>query len=145
MLLGQPAWALIELAPSYGQCASTAISQTFDVGPADDYQAVVDAAQSGDRVRFASGIYDDGLLVYDRNGSPDQCIVIEGPADRSAVFIGAPLNGDRNVVQIRNIGSLSLGFKNRTWRQGPVSPTLRRRALRWVQYTWGHDARARSL
>ena len=94
--------ALTALAPDYGACARTTITQTISVGPTGDYQAAVDAALPGQRVLLEAGTYSNGLRIYDMNASTDNCIVIEGPTDQSAVFVGAPINGIRNVVQIRN-------------------------------------------
>jgi hypothetical protein len=96
------AQALTELADSYGACIATATSQTINLGPGGNYQATIDAAQAGQRIVLAGGTYTNGLRIYDLNAAPGNCIVIEGPADRSAVFVGQPLNGIRNVVQIRN-------------------------------------------
>jgi hypothetical protein len=101
LAIARPADALTELADAYGGCITTSNSQTVNAGPGN-YQAVLDAAVPGTRIVLASGTYTNGLRIYDRNGAAGNCIVIEGPPDRSAVFVGAPINGIRNVVQIRN-------------------------------------------
>lgn len=97
-----PAAAFTELAADYGGCLGTLPSDIVDVGPNDNYQAAVDAATAGTHVRLAAGTYTNGLRLYDLRGEPANCIVVEGPATGTAVFVGAPLNGIRNVVQIRN-------------------------------------------
>ncbi len=103
MLAAAPAaQALTDLAQTYGGCVDTTITQTIPLGPGGNYQATIDAVQPGQRILLASGTYTNGLRLYNLNASAGNCIVIEGPADRSAVFVGAPLNGIRNVVQIRN-------------------------------------------
>jgi hypothetical protein len=96
------AYALTELAPAHGGCADTTITQTVNVDASGNYQASIDAAQPGQRIALAAGTYGNGLRLYNLNGSSGNCILIEGPPDRSAVFVGAPINGVRNVVQIRN-------------------------------------------
>jgi|CXWL01.1.fsa_nt_gi hypothetical protein len=102
LLLPQRAPALTELAQSYGGCMQTTITLTIDVDANSDYQAAVTAAQPGQRILLASGQYLNGLRIYDLNANAGNCIVIEGPPDHSAVLKGEPLNGIRNVVQIRN-------------------------------------------
>ena len=102
-LVSPSAAALTELAPAYGGCANPTITQTVNIGPVGDYQASIDAAAApGRRIVLSGGVYANGLRIYNVNGAPDNCFVIEGPADRSVVFVGAPINGVRNVVQIRN-------------------------------------------
>lgn len=101
LAVAAPASALTELADAYGGCITTSNSQTVNAGPGN-YQALLDAAVPGTRIALASGTYTNGLRIYNRNAAAGNCIVIEGPLDRSAVFVGAPLDGIRNVVQIRN-------------------------------------------
>ena len=102
LVQGNPAWALTDLVPSYGGCAQTQYTQTVSVGPADDYQSAVDSLQPGQRLQLQAGTYGNGLRIYNRNGDLNNCIAIEGPPDHSAIFVGLPINGIRNVVQIRN-------------------------------------------
>jgi hypothetical protein len=102
-LVSPCAAALTELAGSYGGCADTITTQTVNIGPVGNYQAAIDAAAlPGRRIVLSGGTYSNGLRLYDVHGAPGNCLVIEGPADRSAVLAGAPINGVRNVVQIRN-------------------------------------------
>lgn len=102
LAVSTPAYALTELAQAYGGCMQTTVTQTINLGPTGDYQATITALQPGQRVMLESGSYNNGLRLYNLNASAGNCIVIEGPADRSAVFRGEPINGVRNVVQIRN-------------------------------------------
>ena len=100
--------AVTPLADDYAGCEDTIVSSTVVVGPAENYQSAVDAAVGGQRVLFQSGTYSNGLRLYDLIGSAGNCIIIEGPPDQSAVFVGLPINGVRNVVQIRNSSYLVL-------------------------------------
>ncbi|MBD8527268.1 hypothetical protein [Pseudomarimonas arenosa] len=100
--LSEPALALTDLDAEYANCRSSSPSVTVTVGPSDDYQAAINAASAGTRVQLAAGDYSNGLRIYDLHGAAGNCIVIEGPETGVARLIGAPLNGIRNVVQIRN-------------------------------------------
>ncbi len=107
LFLSGQVMALTELAGAYGGCASTVTLRTVDATP-QNYETAINTALPGDLIRLGNGTYQNGLRLYDLNGSENNCIVIEGPSDQSAVFVGAPINGVRNVVQVRNSSYLVL-------------------------------------
>ena len=73
-------------------------------GPAG-YLAAVARLRAGQELRLAPGIYTQGLWLEDLHGTPGRPIVISGPADRSAVFLGRPL---ANTVELRKVSHLEL-------------------------------------
>jgi hypothetical protein len=69
------------------------------------YQDLVSRLQPGDRLSLVAGRYLDGLTLKDLDGQPGHPIVIEGPQDRSAIFVGKP---GRNTVELRRVSHLEL-------------------------------------
>lgn len=70
-----------QLVAEYGECAGTVPQRIFDIGPADDYRALLPTLVAGDLVRFAGGTYTLGLPLSGLTGAPNACIVLEGPAE----------------------------------------------------------------
>lgn len=70
-----------------------------------NYQEVVADLRPGDHLRLAPGTYQEGLDLGRLHGRPDQPIVIEGPADGSARFLG---QSGRNTVELREVSHLEL-------------------------------------
>ncbi len=75
-------------AASVGGCAGTVPERVIDADPAT-YLALLGTLGPGDLLRLAADTYPSGLPIDGRNGEPDRCIVIEGPASGPpAVFTG---------------------------------------------------------
>jgi len=77
--------------------SSTAAAEDVPADPSD-YLALLATLEPGDTLLLAAGDYPDGLPITDLVGEEDNPIVIEGPDDGEAVFLGDP---SRNTVSIR--------------------------------------------
>ncbi|WP_299616458.1 right-handed parallel beta-helix repeat-containing protein [Pelagibius sp.] len=77
---------------------------TFAADPAT-YRSVVRDLRPGDRLRLKPGLYRQGLALIDLHGSPGRPIVISGPPDGSAVFLGRV---NHNTVELRRASHLVL-------------------------------------
>jgi len=73
-------------------------------GPAD-YLTRLAGLRAGDRLLLGPGTYRGSLDLQSLHGAAGQPIVIEGPADRSARFLGQP---GRNTVELRDVSYLAL-------------------------------------
>lgn len=86
LVLAAPASATT--AAEVGGCAGTVVENVVAASPAN-YSALLATLQPGDLLRLAAGTYTQGLTLQDRNGEPDRCVIIEGPAAGApAVFLG---------------------------------------------------------
>ncbi len=88
-------------------------SSVFYANP-DNYENIVSNLKAGDILKLSSGEYKHGLHIVNLNGQKDKPIIIEGPKDKSAVFLGRSCC---NTVQIENssyvvIKNLTLDGKN---------------------------------
>lgn len=87
-----------------GSRPAMARGRILAAGPLD-YQARAAGLRPGDRLRLAAGTYRQGLDLRRLHGAPGSPIVIEGPADRSARFLGQP---GRNTIELRDVSHLEL-------------------------------------
>src|SRR3546814_19710722 len=81
-------------------------ARTLAAGP-QDYRQLLGRLAPGDELRLAPGVYRGGLGLKGLWGTADDPIVLSGPADRSAQFLGRP---EHNTVQLRDVSYL----ENRT-------------------------------
>ena len=82
-----PLQATESAAGDTGGCATTVISRTLDANPTT-YLGQLATLQPGDRLRLAAGDYLSGLNLRGIEGAPGACIVIEGPDEGVARFLG---------------------------------------------------------
>lgn len=78
--------------------------QALTAGPSD-YQPLLTGLRTGDHLMLAAGTYLDGLDLRGLHGDPGRPIVIQGPADRSARFLGRT---GRNTVELRDVSHLEI-------------------------------------
>ncbi len=102
----QPCFA-DQLVQLYGGCADTVPTQTINSTPAT-YRNDLDALVAGDRLLLAAGTYTEGLPIWNMNGTPGSCFIIEGPESGGARFTPRPCCntvslGDSSYVVIRNL------------------------------------------
>src|SRR5687767_9581869 len=89
-------------------CNGAAPLQTIQAGPSD-YRTKAANLMPGHRLLHDPGIYREGLPIYNKHGQPGQCIVIEGPANGSAVFKkSVDPNDDWNIVRLWNASYIAL-------------------------------------
>ncbi len=79
-----------------GTLLATRGAAAVDADPST-YEAVIPSLVAGDTLDLAPGTYSGNLDIVGLAGTADQPIVIQGPADGSAVFTG---NGCCNTVEI---------------------------------------------
>ncbi|HEY9419981.1 MAG TPA: hypothetical protein VIW92_01075, partial [Thermoanaerobaculia bacterium] len=80
-------------------CGGVAPIRTIQAGPST-YKSLIAGLVPGDRLQLAAGTYTQGLNLWGKNGQPDKCIVIEGPASGSpAIFLGSSA---WNIVSFKN-------------------------------------------
>jgi hypothetical protein len=77
---------------------------TRSAGPTD-YQILLDQLRPGDELRLLPGTYRDGLDLRNFHGTSENPIVISGPPDRSATFLGQP---GHNTVELRNVSHVQI-------------------------------------
>jgi hypothetical protein len=79
------------------------------------YKSLLAGLLPGDRLQLAAGTYTQGLNLWNKNGQPGQCIVIEGPASGSpALFTGSDSWNlvslkDSSYIALRNLSLDGLG------------------------------------
>src|SRR4051812_29495009 len=79
-------------------CNGAAPLRTIQATPSN-YRSLIAGLLPGDRLQLAAGTYTQGLPLWNKNGQPGQCIVIEGPASGSpALFTGSD---SWNVVTLK--------------------------------------------
>lgn len=78
--------------------------RALTAGPGD-YQRLLANLRTGDHLRLAPGTYRDGLDLRGLHGAPDRPVIIEGPLDGSARFLG---RAGRNTVELREVSHLEL-------------------------------------
>jgi len=79
-------------------------ARTLMAGP-QDYLQLLGRLAPGDELRLAPGVYRGGLGLQGLRGTADGPIVISGPADRSAQFLGRP---GHNTVELRDVSYLEI-------------------------------------
>jgi hypothetical protein len=79
-------------------CGGVAPTRTIQANPST-YRSLLNGLLPGDRLLLAAGTYTQGLPIS-KNGQPNKCIVIEGPASGSpALFLGS---NSFNTVSLKN-------------------------------------------
>ncbi len=95
-------------------CNGAAPTRTIQATPST-YQSLLAGLLPGDRLQLAAGTYTQGLNLWNKNGQPGQCIVIEGPASGSpALFLGSDSWNlvslkDSSYIALRNLSLDGLG------------------------------------
>jgi hypothetical protein len=95
-------------------CNGAAPLRTIQATPSN-YRSLIAGLLPGDRLQLAAGTYTQGLPLWNRNGQPGQCIVIEGPASGSpALFTGSDSWNvvslkDSSYIAVRNLSLDGLG------------------------------------
>ncbi len=86
-------------------CNGAAPTRTIQATPST-YQSLLAGLLPGDRLQLAAGTYTQGLNLWNKNGQPGQCIVIEGPASGSpARFTGSD---SWNLVSLKDSSYIAL-------------------------------------
>jgi hypothetical protein len=95
-------------------CNGAAPLRTLQATPSN-YRSLLSTLVPGDRLQLAAGTYTQGLNLWNKNGQPGRCIVIEGPASGSpALFTGSDawnvvsFNGS-SYIAVRNLSLDGLG------------------------------------
>jgi hypothetical protein len=96
-------------------CNGAAPLRTIQATPSN-YRSLIAGLLPGDRLQLAAGTYTQGLPLWNMNGEPGKCIVIEGPASGSpALFTGLANGnnlvrlGDSSYIALRNLTLDGLG------------------------------------
>jgi hypothetical protein len=80
-------------------CGALVPTTTIQATPSD-YVSQLQNLREGVRLQLAAGTYTQGLDLRGKNGQPDKCIIVEGPAGGPrAVFTGSD---SWNIVSLRN-------------------------------------------
>ncbi|HYG63420.1 MAG TPA: hypothetical protein VEL74_12620 [Thermoanaerobaculia bacterium] len=108
VLLIAPAAHALTLDQTIGGCGGLAPTRTIQANPST-YKSLIAGLLPGDRMLLAPGTYTQGLRLHGKNGQPNKCIVIEGPATGTpALFVGSGLWNtvslrDNSYLVIRNL------------------------------------------
>jgi hypothetical protein len=95
-------------------CNGAAPLRTIQATPST-YKSLIAGLLPGDRLQLAAGTYTQGLNLWNKNGQPGKCIVIEGPASGSpALFTGSDSWNlvslkDSSYITLRNLSLDGLG------------------------------------
>lgn len=93
------------LAQSLGGCGTAAPLRTIQANPSN-YRSFIAGLKPGDRLLLAAGTYTAGMRLYNLNGQPNRCIVVEGPASGApATFVGS---GAWNTISLKNASYLAI-------------------------------------
>lgn len=88
-------------------CGSLVPTRTIQATPAN-YRSLIAGLLPGDRLQLAAGTYTQGLNLWDKNGEPNKCILVEGPTSGSpALFTNDPA---RNIVSFKNSSYLAVRY-----------------------------------
>ncbi|HYO13248.1 MAG TPA: hypothetical protein VE685_08655 [Thermoanaerobaculia bacterium] len=80
-------------------CGGAAPTRTIQANPSN-YRSFLGGLLPGDRLLLAAGTYTQGLNLWNKNGQPNRCIVVEGPVSGSpAIFVGS---NSFNTVSLKN-------------------------------------------
>lgn len=94
-----PALSAQTLDQTLSGCGGVAPTRTIQATPSN-YKSLIAGLLPGDRLQLAAGTYTQGLNLWNKNGQPNKCIVIEGPASGSpATFLGSSA---WNIVSFKN-------------------------------------------
>jgi hypothetical protein len=86
-------------------CNGVAPTRTTQANPST-YKSLIPGLLPGDRLQLAAGTYTQGLNLWNKNGQPGKCIVIEGPASGSpALFAGSD---SWNLVSLKDSSYIAL-------------------------------------
>jgi hypothetical protein len=86
-----------------GGCGGVAPTRTIQATPSN-YKSLLAGLQPGDRLLLAPGTYTQQLVFSGKNGQPNRCIVIEGPATGTpALFTGSDIY---NTISLKNVSYL---------------------------------------
>jgi hypothetical protein len=86
-------------------CNGVAPTRTIQATPSN-YRSLIAGLLPGDRLLLAAGTYTQGLNLWNKNGQPGKCIVIEGPASGSpALFTGSD---SWNLVSLKDTSYIAL-------------------------------------
>ena len=86
-------------------CGGAAPTRTIQANPST-YKSLIGGLLPGDRLQLAAGTYTQGLNLWNKNGQPNKCIVVEGPASGSpALFLGSDAF---NVVSLKNTSYVAI-------------------------------------
>ena len=89
-------------------CGGAAPTRTIQANPST-YKSLLSGLLPGDRLQLPAGTYTQGLNLWNKNGQPNKCIVIEGPASGSpAIFTGSNAWNivslkDSSYIAVRNL------------------------------------------
>ena len=88
-------------------CGTVAPLRTIQATPSN-YRSLISGLIPGDRLLLAAGTYTQGLNLWGKNGQPDKCIIVEGPASGSpAVFTNDPA---RNIVSFKDSSYIAVRY-----------------------------------
>ncbi|MGF1630405.1 MAG: right-handed parallel beta-helix repeat-containing protein [Kiloniellaceae bacterium] len=103
---------LIAAISGWGQ---TAGAESLVAGP-KDYLSLISQLEPGDELQLRPGIYRSGLNLKGLHGEAGNPIVISGPPDRSALFLGRP---GRNTIELRDVSHLQISNLTLNGRNAP--------------------------
>jgi len=102
-LLLAPGLKAQTLDQTIGGCGGVAPTRTIQANPSN-YKSLLAGLLPGDRLLLAPGTYTQQLVLSGKNGQPNRCIVIEGPATGSpALFTGSDIY---NTISLKNVSYL---------------------------------------
>jgi hypothetical protein len=102
-LLLAPGLKAQTLDQTIGGCGGVAPTRTIQANPSN-YKSLLAGLQPGDRLLLAPGTYTQQLVLSGKNGQPNRCIVIEGPATGTpALFTGSDIY---NTISLKNVSYL---------------------------------------
>jgi len=88
-------------------CNGAAPLRTIQANPST-YKSLISTLIPGDRLQLAAGTYTQGLNLWNKNGQPSKCIVIEGPASGSpALFTGSDA---WNIVSLKDSSYIAVRY-----------------------------------
>ncbi|HKH49039.1 MAG TPA: hypothetical protein VKM72_30610 [Thermoanaerobaculia bacterium] len=102
-LLLAPGLKAQTLDQTIGGCGGVAPTRTIQANPSN-YKSLLAGLLPGDRLLLAPGTYTQQLVFSGKNGQPNRCIVIEGPATGTpALFTGSDIY---NTISLKNVSYL---------------------------------------
>ena len=89
-------------------CGALVPTRTIQATPSN-YRSALSGLVAGDRLQLAAGTYTEGLPFWGKNGQPDKCIIVEGPASGApALFTSSTVRNtvsfkDASYIAVRNL------------------------------------------